>query len=269
MAGDMPGSRKRNVTMTSTSLYNGLYSADTATSPNKRYKSYDAALMAPAPRSQSRVIHGAATEPSPLLKLPRELRDKIYSKVGGDHFEGHLDREHPGKLGSSSSALLRANKQIHDEYLDALYHKADIIARVVDFDFAHVITFINNLAERARNTLPHINPSSTRNIVVLLVLKKNQIERGLDHAAEYRLEWWFTHLQTPTRTGAGTNVSYKIRLSEYFQQQRESGIRSDFFSWWVPLFISDLRRKELQRVGGWTEQKKKDLRELVKAVELA
>lgn len=283
MAASPPAKRKRNVTKTSMTPYHGRYSVDAATSPNKRYTRSTAALMASAPHSRSYVDHGAVTKPFPFLKLPGELRNKIYSQVGDGDFEAYLDPQYPGKLMPASPALFRVSKQIHNEYLDAVYLRADIIARVVDFDFAHVITFIDNLAERARNTLPHINPSSTRNIIILLDITEDLLrtepsglselsERSeLSNAIGGQLEYWIDYLQIPTRADARMVVSYKVQLPPHLEPQRTFGRngRKEDPPLRLACLVRDLQFNLVRRAGGWTEQKKGDLRGMVKAMELA
>jgi hypothetical protein len=82
----------------------------------------------------------------PFLALPRELRDEVYKHV--------LSSDDSSTLKSGSCNIITrcglagVNKQICEEYLDAvLFHAPVITATVRNHNFAPVVTFLNRLSQ--------------------------------------------------------------------------------------------------------------------------
>jgi hypothetical protein len=82
----------------------------------------------------------------PFLALPRELRDEIYKHV--------LESDNSSRLESgprnivTRCGLAGVNRQICDEYIDAvLFHAPVITTTVRNHNFAPVVTFLNRLSE--------------------------------------------------------------------------------------------------------------------------
>ena len=79
----------------------------------------------------------------PFLDLPAELRDNIYKYVA----EGEtICLESRGRGNAiSRSAMLRLNRQIHQEFMPILNLYAPIVSRSQNFGFRHIVTFWNKL----------------------------------------------------------------------------------------------------------------------------
>ncbi|KAK4952469.1 hypothetical protein LTR10_009275 [Elasticomyces elasticus] len=87
--------------------------------------------------------HPALTPPAtgcPLLSLPREMRNGIYShisvdvvatkRISGDKESSNVEEEEPRPkvtvLGAAVSSLLRVNRQIHDEYAEYMLSRSEL-----------------------------------------------------------------------------------------------------------------------------------------------
>ena len=114
---------------------------------------------------------------SPLLKLPAELRNNVYEKIAEDTI-GHLKSGKKGILGCST-AFSRVNSQVHKEFLSIFaLHVPKIVATVKDFDFGHVITFLNRLSEDELKTLPGTTEAPTCHIHVNIHLSRHADPHG-------------------------------------------------------------------------------------------
>lgn len=95
------------------------------------------------PAEKNHLEHADHEITSPCLRLPAEPRNEIYLHVcGSEGKKGYLTMRNRAKL-SYRSTLLRVNRQVHEEFTAVLHkHVPTIVARVVDFDFGHVIAFL-------------------------------------------------------------------------------------------------------------------------------
>ena len=111
---------------------------------------------APAPKKRARKattsdITPIQTRPAydtlpPFLALPRELRDEIYKHVLQSDTTSTLK---PGALNIiTRCGLAGVNRQICDEYIDAVLFHAPVITTIVrNHNFAPVVTFLNRLSQ--------------------------------------------------------------------------------------------------------------------------
>ena len=92
--------------------------------------------------------------PSRLLELPAELRNTIYAYAA----EGRTAYLKKGQRQlTDNSPLLATNHQLREEYtVILLLYAKTIKAEVIDFDFRHIVTFLNNLSTGELNALPNI-----------------------------------------------------------------------------------------------------------------
>ncbi|KAK5675194.1 hypothetical protein LTS10_012270 [Elasticomyces elasticus] len=124
-----------------------------------------------------------------LLDLPAELRDQVYEALlamtGGVEISRNQKRSNLEVL-FDASGLLWTNKQIHTEstrgtsssvaqivssltdyVATASLVLSDISATVIDYDFRHVVAFLNKLSEEEIRTLPSLNTATRRHNIVL------------------------------------------------------------------------------------------------------
>ncbi|KAH9845303.1 hypothetical protein Tdes44962_MAKER01313 [Teratosphaeria destructans] len=170
---------------------------------------------------------------SSFLALPAEVRDHIYS------FCAIMDsaRITPKTKGEliGASPLLSVNKQVRQEYKGALYREAPITARVVDFNFAHVVKFLNRLSDselkaRTPTTFRGSNmdrdgcqpraptPSSVRKSKGKMTLRTPSeptfevlllLTRGCQPNPE-GLQRWLLRLENPLKKGSQISMSYRV-----------------------------------------------------------
>ncbi|KAI4941949.1 hypothetical protein J4E91_010499 [Alternaria rosae] len=119
---------------------NPVSNTNTAPAPKKRARKATASNNTPIP---SRSVK---TTLPPFLALPRELRDEIYKHV--------LESDNTSTLKSGARnivtrcGLAGVNRQICDEYIDAvLFHAPVITTTVRNHNFAPVVTFLNRLSQ--------------------------------------------------------------------------------------------------------------------------
>ena len=85
-----------------------------------------------------------------FLQAPHELRDTVYSYVALNTGINLVPED--GGRPMSNTALSLVSRQCRAEFLGVLHESAaDVTAFVIDFDFAHVLKFLDQLDERVRN----------------------------------------------------------------------------------------------------------------------
>ncbi|KAK5122707.1 hypothetical protein LTR85_003622 [Meristemomyces frigidus] len=100
---------------------------------------------------------------SPILRLPRELRDNIYGYIVLHEppipIAPNLPAVRAGLFASKATIIL-ASKQIHEEYLETLdktasspKHEAALQTKVMNSDFSNLITFVNHLSASELSTI--------------------------------------------------------------------------------------------------------------------
>ena len=144
------------------------------------------------------------TEYFPFLKLPAELRNTVYEYVV--HDAGAVLRPKGyGRL-ASRSAICRVSRQVHDEYLSVVYVSApEIRAYVTNFNFAHIIKFLNQLSNRELSALPTLNIPSERRLLIDIDVTETC------PANPEELHRWLLRCEHPTKKGTNINASYVVR----------------------------------------------------------
>ncbi|KAK4889260.1 hypothetical protein LTR27_011937 [Elasticomyces elasticus] len=107
-----------------------------------------------------------ATLPSLLLDLPPELRNLVYEFVfastGGVHLSPKAHRKHL----ACGSALDRVNKQVRHEFLTVGELVVDIHTSAPNFDFRHIVAFLNRLSDQEMQELPSLTMPVQRKVIV-------------------------------------------------------------------------------------------------------
>lgn len=114
--------------------------------------------MQPAERMATRSSDSQTTTPGVVpfcfLDLPAELRAAILALAARHTGTALLKRNSRGVV-SSSDPLSFISKQVRGEYLGVLYeHAQTTLAYVLDFDFRHVVTYLNKLNKAEVKALP-------------------------------------------------------------------------------------------------------------------
>ncbi|KAK5675193.1 hypothetical protein LTS10_012269 [Elasticomyces elasticus] len=144
-----------------------------------------------------------------LLDLPPELRtcifDIILAQGGGVRLprktSSHQDLVVP-------STMLLLNKQVYDEFMHAAWVLADIHTNVANYDFRHIVTFMNKLSDEEVRRLPNIKLPQQRSVIITLDV--NWWAGVLDGDVEL-LRRWLNRAKHPTKRG--TEVRYEYRLA--------------------------------------------------------
>lgn len=115
----------------------------------------------------------------------------------------YLTTSNRGSL-SSQSALPRVSRQVREEFVAVMFRYAPaIVVSVKDFDFGHVITFLNRLSNYELRGLVDAQPS--RRLIVELSFSHRVYDYGPD-----RLTRWINRLHHPSKRGSGIDGSYLI-----------------------------------------------------------
>ena len=138
-----------------------------------------------------------------FVDLPAELRNKIYEFAAEDETAA-LCPKRRGRL-TSKSPLSMVSHQIRDEYLGVLcMAMGEIKALVKNFNFRHIVTFLNRLTDAELNSLStraHPSPRSIRFTV------------GINHISLETLEdlqRWLRRFQSPDVRGSNIDASYEF-----------------------------------------------------------
>lgn len=153
-----------------------------------------------------------------FLQLPRELRDEVYSSIATDSTAA-IDKRGGGTI-SCSEALSLVNKQIRSEFLSALYLDAgSLVAKVVDFNFSHIITFFNRLSEREnRNLIGGPQSSEARKLKINLF-----VTRTCDPEPQNTgLKRWICRFSQPTKRGTHVECTYTNVVDKEFRKWESS-----------------------------------------------
>jgi len=194
---------------------------------------------------------------SPFLELPAELRNAVYEYVAIDAC-GALHRRTRGKL-ASRTALCRVSKQVRDEYHAVLYMTTPYIeAHVKDFDFGHIVTFLNKLSDRELNALPTSTIPTHRKLRVHI-----RITQACPHNPE-GLQKWLLRRQHPTKKGTRIEV-------EYTTEGRKSTVTATEVIHFAPYHVWDTLMKKLEQLEKTTSEGRnsplyKELKKVVDAV---
>ena len=142
-----------------------------------------------------------------FLELPAEIRNIVYEDVVDGLPEGYLSYRTRSIL-SSRSALPRVSRQVREEFQAVLYLRASrIIAEVKNFDFRHIVTFLNRLSDKEAATL--LAPSATtRHMTIRLEFSKKppfDIMAGIP-----LLNRWVNRMDHPTKRGTNIGTTYEL-----------------------------------------------------------
>lgn len=150
--------------------------------------------------------------PRSFLDLPPEIRDLIYEYVALD-VGIYLHPDTSGKP-TSWTPISSLSHQLHDEYEDVLYTSAPVVSAYVhDFDFTHLMAFLDNLDRRSENQkLTGINHQS-RELNITLILSSSSpspARKNLD-----KLRDWFEHFSKRSNTHYSTafTTNYSVHAS--------------------------------------------------------
>ena len=180
-----------------------------------------------------------ANKLSLLLDLPPELRNKVYEAVRkitkitlGTHARKHFL--------SSSSTLPRVNKQTRNEFLGDAMIRADIHIVSEDFDFRHIVTFLNTLPQDDLSVLPTLGTSSTRKIMVTINVASAR------HCDPTLLRRWLK--RAGQKTKKGTDVEYKYRFKKWVKKSTSWPNRIAGRVWLATLSLGDRAEEEGERI---------------------
>lgn len=142
-------------------------------------------------------------ELSLLLDLPADIRNIIYAMVLGNT-EARLSRNSAKNNLATTSALPRVNKQVRAEFMAMVWLSADIQTTVLDFDFRHIVTFLNRLSDAELQALPSISVPASRKVKVELSV------RLVCPLQPPLLPRWIKRADHPTKKGTGIDFKYTL-----------------------------------------------------------
>ncbi|GAB7364420.1 hypothetical protein MBLNU230_g4961t1 [Neophaeotheca triangularis] len=167
-----------------------------------------------------------------ILELAAELRNNIYTKVLEDHPQAFLSTGTKANL-ATTSRLIKVNKQIHQEFLSVLYtHAPQIIARVNNFNFTHIVTFFNRLSDIELKTIPAEKVQTYAEIVAAAEntdantaaarfqrrRRSRQRKMTIELCFKYNrplnmhlLSRWLNRLAVPSKKGSNLKTSYTVK----------------------------------------------------------
>ncbi|SMY20496.1 unnamed protein product [Zymoseptoria tritici ST99CH_1A5] len=138
----------------------------------------------------------------PFLSLPPELRDLVYQQIAGSTPVTLPGPPRKCKLVGRSS-LLSTSRQIRDEFLGVLdTHATPIMTTVVDFNFSHIIRFLDHLSDRELHALPTVDAPSSRQFCIRLVIN----ERCPPNPEG--LQAWLLRCENPDKKGSQVATKY-------------------------------------------------------------
>ncbi|GAB1737556.1 hypothetical protein NU219Hw_g1865t1 [Hortaea werneckii] len=145
-----------------------------------------------------------------LLDLPLELRDIIYRKIIREGSPLRLSTWKKQLM--TTSSLVIVNKQLRSEYLNAASLYGNINTSVIDFNFRHIVSFLNRVPEP---NLPSFSTDHAPN------------SRAISVYFSFRTKWnvglpllrrWYNRFNHPTKRGANTGFRYVlIKPNRYFK----------------------------------------------------
>ncbi|KAI7256752.1 hypothetical protein KC343_g4236 [Hortaea werneckii] len=142
------------------------------------------------------------TRISLLLDLPLELRDIIYLML--------LRERSPLRLSTwrkqlqTTSPLVHVNKQVRSEYLNTASLYGNITTSVRDFNFRHIISFLNRVPEPKIPSFSADHAPKSRTITMYFFYGAKWNE-GLPP-----LRRWYNRLNHPSKRGVNTGLQYVL-----------------------------------------------------------
>lgn len=138
-----------------------------------------------------------------FLDLPAELRDNIYNKILENEPIAHLSRNTSRRTLAVVTPLALVNRQVRSEFLHAATIASPIIQTTVrDFQFGHIITFLNRLSEVLLKRLETQDAMPQRTIEIDLILTQG----GRNEALRSGLERWLNRMGTEKK---GAKIEYR------------------------------------------------------------
>ncbi|KAK4555041.1 hypothetical protein LTR86_007807 [Recurvomyces mirabilis] len=190
----MAGRMKRNRASGNEPL--SSHGQDQALPPTKR-------RSARSSRSSAQRPLDSKSQTSHFLKLPAELREWVYTFVA-QSTHTLLRPASGGKL-LNDSPLLRVSRQCNDEYTKVLRREAPaIIAQVVDFDFSHVVKFLNSLTEIELNAIRTELPDRVLRIRIFATPHCPRNPESLHR--------WLRRCAHPTKKGHDIDFQYRVSI---------------------------------------------------------
>jgi hypothetical protein len=134
----------------------------------------------------------ATQEPPRLLRLPAELRAGILEYAAMNehcfHFKENISHSNgtlPARYLCSRSQLLLANRQLHDEYLNAVHHLVslpsrpiEVVVRVQDFKFPELVKTLDLLPPTHLKTITSGQKLGIKlNFTTFVTINKKPLER--------------------------------------------------------------------------------------------
>lgn len=169
-----------------------------------------------------------------FFDLPGELRNVVYQVIAETQ-TATLD----GRTFKDDSGLLHRDSPLREEYLPVLLlHAAEIKTFVEDFDFRHIVTFINRLSNAEVTTLAETARPKQRSLNIKLFIYSDAVKN------EYLLRRWLNRRRSTTKKGTTLNTSYSL-LSWPGQVYRPPGMLVNSSQRMVPPHVS---------VADWVEK---------------
>lgn len=146
--------------------------------------------------------------PFRFFDLPAELRNHIYAYVA-ENCTVYLKQTTP----VAPKSLTQVSRQTEEELLPILLlHAPAIHTTVIDYDFRHIVTFLNRLTAAELDSLPTLSSSATRKITIRLQFRRLDFRRKKVDAT--LLKRWWNRIAHPTKNGAMLDYKYTVHLSE-------------------------------------------------------
>ena len=108
---------------------------------------------------------------------------------------------------SVRSGLCAVSQQIHKEFAYNISQSPVVIGRVVDFDFHHIIRFIDGMSEAERDDFPKLTKQGSSKRQLLIELSVT----ALCPPIPTNLLVWLRRFLTPTHTTHDIDVQYCVR----------------------------------------------------------
>ena len=154
-------------------------------------------------RSKKRSPRSQQPQAFRFLDLPAELRNNIYEKVAEDE-TAYLKKNTRGNL-ACASGLSCLNSQVRSEFLAILILVApQIVTLVTNWDFSHVVRYLNKLSDAELNALPTVKTPSARSM---------DIQLRVTHEPRFNIDFltrWLNRMSHPTKKGTDLGVRYTV-----------------------------------------------------------
>lgn len=134
--------------------------------------------------------------------MPAELRNIVYADVASD---ATISLGKDGSLTENSNIRL-AGPQLRGEYDPILLVCAkEVKTEVHEYEFRHIVTFINRLSTAELNSMPNINSTPARRIEVTMFFCRMNFPDG------YFLRRWLNRANSTTKKGTELDFTYVLR----------------------------------------------------------